>query len=356
MSNLTEQAVNRSIANEDTCRLKVRHARSMRNGRWGMSFVVSLTLFVAAMWILTAHSARAGSGLYLSSELGANFSPVLDILGMSNDRASVCDEFINPMFAAVTETARYKNYNCTGPNRGATGDWENAFDGAEGILAGMAVGYSLGEKYPDHFLGRFRLEVEYFYRDTEYYQTSDVPRAAGETADKLAQEIRTATDRIDSVSSHNLFGNLYVDFRTSSRLTPYVGFGVGVGFTDIGYGGVWARNPDPTAISTGAGLPNAAEIRRNLAGTTSVAQSELSDRLFSYQVLFGVDYALTESLSVGLKGRWVNFESFSDGTVWDPLRSHVPNLRKDGSEPVSGWINSNDIEMFGVSVNLKYRF
>ena len=67
---------------------------------------------------------------------------------------------------------------------------------------------------------------------------------------------------------------------------------------------MWARNPDPTAIATGAGLPNAAEIRRNLAGTTSVAQTELRDRLFGYQVLFGVDYALTESVSLGVKGRW----------------------------------------------------
>ena len=47
---------------------------------------------------------------------------------------------------------------------------------------------------------------------------------------------------------------MYFDFQTSSRFTPYVGFGVGVGFTDMDYGGVWARNPDPTAIATGAGL------------------------------------------------------------------------------------------------------
>ena len=356
MGNPTEQAENESIAKEGSGGLKVRQVRSMRNGWRRTSWVLALTLFVAAMWILTAPSARAGSGVYLSSELGVNFTPDLDIRGTSNDRASVCDEFINPMFATVTETTGYENHNCTGSDRGVTAGWKNAFDGAGGILAGMGVGYSLAEKFPDHFLGRFRLEVEYFYRDTEYDQTSDVPGATGATGDKLAREIRKATDRIDSISSDNLFGNLYVDFRSSSRLTPYVGFGVGVGYTDIGYGSVWARNPDPTAIVTGEGLPNADEIRRNLAGTTSVAQSELSDRLFGYQVLVGVDYALTESVSLGLKGRWVNFESLSDATVWDPLRSHVPNLRRDGSEPVTGWISSNDIEFFGISVNLKYRF
>ena len=159
-----------------------------------------------------------------------------------------------------------------------------------------------------------RLEVEYFYRRAEYDETADVPSGAGESGDKLTEEIPTATDRIGSVTSHNLFANLYFDFQTSSRFTPYVGVGVGVGFTDMDYGCVWARNPDPTAIATGAGLPNAAEIRWNLAGTTSVAQTELRDRLFGYQVLFGVDYALTESVSLGVKGRWVNFDSSVTGS------------------------------------------
>ena len=131
----------------------------MRNMDGGeMSFALSLMLFVAAMWMLPPHLAQAASGVYLSSELGANFSPDLDTTGTSNDRASACDEFINPMFATVTQTAGYETYNCTGPNRGATGDWKNSFDGAEGILGGMAVGYSLRERYNE---------------------TADVPSAAG---------------------------------------------------------------------------------------------------------------------------------------------------------------------------------
>lgn len=322
-----------------------------------MRAVVFFLVCFIAIGLFTPSLAQAGSGLYLSSELGANFAPSVDTTGSSNDRASVCDEFINPMFATVTQTPGYEDYNCTGPNRGVTGDWKNRFDSAEGILAGAALGYSLRDKYPESLLGRFRLELEYFYRNSEYDQTSDVPGAAGESGDKLVQEIQTATDRIDSLTSHNLFGNLYFDFFNTSRFTPYVGFGVGVGFTDMDYGSLWARNSDVSRITTGDGLPNAAEIRQNLRATSSVAQTEFSDTLFGYQVLFGVDYALTESLSVGVKGRWVNFDSFSDGgLVWDPLRSHGPNLRRDGSEPVSGRIKTNDIEMFGVSVNLKYHF
>ena len=50
---------------------------------------------------------------------------------------------------------------------------------------------------------------------------------------------------------------------------------------------------------------------RPLPDRTSSAQTVLSDTLFGYQVLFGVDYALTEALLLGVKGRWVNFQFFS---------------------------------------------
>ncbi len=292
--------------------------------------------------------AQAGSGFYLSSELGANFAPGPDFAGKSNDRLSVCDQFINPQYATVP--------GCTAPNRGETTGWKSKFDSAEGILAGAAVGYSLRETYPDSLLGQFRLELEYFYRDSEYDQAIPVTNARGDNFAKLEGEIQRAEERLGSLTAHNLFGNLYFDFLNRSRFTPYVGFGVGVGFTEADWGSVWARNADPDKIATGAGLPNAAEVRRNLAGTTSSAQGELNDVLFGYQVLFGVDFALTESVSLGVKGRWVNFESFRDDVIWDPLRSHQPNLRRDGSEPVSGLMRTPDIEMFGASVNLKYHF
>ena len=42
------------------------------------------------------------------------------------------------------------------------------------------------------------------------------------------------------------------------------------------------------------------------------------------QVLFGVDYALTDAVSLGFKGRYVMFDSFTGDLVWDPLRSHAP--------------------------------
>ncbi len=206
------------------------------------------------------------------------------------------------------------------------------------------------------------MELEYFYRQSNYDQTADIPLGVGTQGQKLRDEIVQATDRIGSMTSHNLFGNLFYDFDNTSRFTPYIGIGGGVGFTDMEYGSVWARNEDTRnadgsyKISTGADLPNYDEIRRNLAKTVSVGQATLSDVLLGFQVLFGVDYAVTEAVSLGLKGRWVRFGSFSDDFIWDPLRSHEPNLRLDGSEPVSGRLKTDNVEFFGVSLNLKYHF
>ena len=94
-------------------------------------------------------------------------------------------------------------------------------------------------------LGGLRVELEYFYRQSNYDQTADIPFGVGTQGDKLRDEIVQATDRIGSITSHNLFGNLFYDFVNTSRFTPYIGVGGGVGFTDMEYGSVWARADDP---------------------------------------------------------------------------------------------------------------
>ena len=48
----------------------------------------------------------------------------MELLGNSNDRASRCDEFINPRFAEVA--------GCTEPNRGSGAGWKTTYDRAAG--------------------------------------------------------------------------------------------------------------------------------------------------------------------------------------------------------------------------------
>ena len=162
-------------------------------------------------------------------------------------------------------------------------------------------------------------------------------------------------DRIGSLSSQNVFAHAYVDFPGRSRVTPYVGAGVGIGLTKLDYGDLWARNPDPAPFGTAAGLPNEAETRRNLAATTTSKQAELHDRPTGDQVLGGVDYAMSDAVSFGIKGRLVRFAA--EDIEWERLRSHASQLRLDGSKPVTFRIRTDGALSFvGVSLTMRYTF
>ena len=325
-------------------------------------------LSILAATALATVPAQAGWGAwYWSGELGVNFASGLDTQAGSNDRASVCDEYINPDYALVetggtnnsyyvgtanmdiaATAERYSSINCTGPNRGEGDDWFNDIANATGVLAGMAAGRRLGKS--------LRFEVEYFYRDSNHDEASDIFSASGSTADKLMQELIIAIDGVDSVRSHNLFLNVYYDFVGTGPWTPYVGAGIGYGDTEIEYYSEWTRNSDANNIDTGEGLRNAATIQANLAGTSSTLSKDLEETLFAFQVMAGVDYALSATRSVGVKVRYVEYDSLSDSIVWNPLRSHVPNLRLDGSEPVSGRIRFDNIELLAISLRFKQEF
>ena len=50
---------------------------------------------------------------------------------------------------------------------------------------------------------------------------------------------------MDDVLSHNFFANLYYDYRSDSKFTPYVGFGVGFARVSLDYFGRFKRRRDP---------------------------------------------------------------------------------------------------------------
>ena len=232
--------------------------------------------------------------------------------------------------------------------------------------------------------------MEYFYRESKHDQTHKISRASKITQFKIeAGEFGDdgPTERLGSITSHNLFGNVYYDFVNTSRFTPYIGIGGGIGVTDADWTSNWSRTWDEEALRQGfldlanrpealnedaakdmaerAALrhlanPNNPYINR-LAQSSSNAQTTLSDTLWGLQILFGVDYAVTEAMSLGLKGRWVRFSSFSDNLSWNPLRGHPPYVRRDANgNPsgalIAGSMSTSDIEFFGISVNMKYHF
>ncbi len=296
----------------------------------------------AVLLVLVAPAvAQDGPRFYVGAELGGLLSSDVTVTGDSNDRASICDEYINPLFASVP--------GCTDAARGVGDNWQVPFDGARGFLASAMIGYRLHRMV--------RLEAEYVYRSANHAQRSGVLAAQGVNADKLSDELFLAQEWLGLVSSNALMGNVILDIPgVSARLTPFVGVGAGIASTSADYASVWSRNTDPAAIATGRDQPNAEQIARNLAGTSSSAQATMTDSQVGYQVLAGFDYPLADAVSIEVRARWMLTDEFAGTVVWDPLRSHVPNLRRDGSEPVNGIMSTKDFSFAGLSVGMKYHF
>ena len=57
-------------------------------------------------------------------------------------------------------------------------------------------------------------------------------------------------DAVDNLMSHNVFANLYYDYRSDSKFTPYVGFGIGLAQVSVQYRTRWHRNPNADQITT----------------------------------------------------------------------------------------------------------
>ena len=334
-------------------------------------FISPLLMLALAAFVMAPGWAQADSGFYVSGDLGANFSKGVNFEGDSNDVGSNCDVFINPAGCpapgqpgAHEDDFRYTNTFYP--------DWDVDFDGGQGILLGTAIGYSIGDNNPHHIFSGLRMEAEYFYRQSRHNQTSRVRGIPGPSGTSATQQkidrgefASGPYETLGSVISHNLFANVYYDFDNDTRFTPYLGVGTGLGITTADYSSNWTRTLDKEAIRRGLIADGRQDLADNavyvdrLTGSSSSSHTPLNDVLWGFQILFGVDYTLSERTSLGLKGRWVKFADFSDRLVWDPLRSHAPYVGgtvQNPTNPVSGNMSTSDIEFFGISLNMKYHF
>ena len=291
-----------------------------------------------SMGLLASAGANAAE-LYAGMAVGGNASPNVTVVSRGNDRASICDEYINPRALAIP--------SCTAPNRGAGDGWLAPFSGGNGFSAEAELGY--------RFSPRFRAAVVYAYNATRFDQTVSSTDASGADFDKINNELSVGEETLGTASSHELFLTAYRDWPTASRWTPWAGVGVGVAWARKDFSWVWARSVNPNDITTGAGQPNVDEIRRNLAGTVSAGRAALKDRMAGYLIAAGIDRALTESLTLGLKLQWKSFNDFeSDAYQGVLLRSHAPNLRLDGSEPVHTWSRIQETSRASLMLSLRY--
>ncbi|MCY4531654.1 MAG: outer membrane beta-barrel protein [Gammaproteobacteria bacterium] len=298
-------------------------------------FVAMVSIAVSACLPATGATVK----WYVGVGIGGNASRDVVMESRSNDRASICDEYINPRALSVA--------GCTIPDRGAGDGWLAPFD--------PGAGFSGEAEFGLHLSPRWRLAAVYARSETDFDQTVSSTDATGEDFDKISNELSVGQETLGSTTSDEFRIVAYRDWPNRTRWTPYAGAGVAVSRTRKDFAWHWARSADPTDIATGLGQPNAEEIRRNLADTVSVGRRTLRDTMFGYVLVAGVERTLSESVSVGLKAQWKRFGAFeSDGYAGDLLRSHPPNLRLDGSEPVSAWSRTRDTGRFSALFTIRY--
>jgi len=161
-------------------------------------------------------------------------------------------------------------------------------------------------------------------------------------------------ERIGDYRAHQLFANIYYDFRNRSRWTPFAGAGIGWAAIALDYHLQFIRKTEAEylQIEFDPDWPEAA--KRAAAGTASILDTRAAENVLGYQLLVGVDYALSERMSVGAAFRWARFGDVKHEAVYDVLRSHAGVLA-DGVTPFNNALKFSGIGYRALTVSLKYR-
>ncbi len=295
---------------------------------------------LAVAMLLAATDARAENGRagwYGGLDLGMAMPHEMDARARDSDVPTNCDQHLPRATVNIDGRNAILPFPLSDPGCARGQDhWENSFDLDNGPLLGLNVGYAWSG---------LRLEAEYFYRQ----HGGDVSGLEITSGDKN-DEFFLLRSGIGDVNGHQFFGNVYHDFHdVSPTLIPYIGGGVGFMLAKMDYSATFHRNPDRAVIQDLGRHPDA-------AGTLTSEDEELSDTLWGYQLVAGVDYPLADGVFLGVKARYVGFwNDFKDGGPWNSLRSHASTIAPGGDQ-ARYEIRTDDLGFWGVSLNLKYFF
>ena len=309
-----------------------------------MSRVVHHSIATIFMTVVLFPISDAGAserrGFYFGADIGISIPNALESTRTNNGIPTNCDQWLEGDTLNDGTTVPLPLEQCSPrdlPGR------PNSFDLGTGFLAGVNLGYAWRD---------FRLEAEYFRREQ-----SGERLALNVPGDPKQAEFIERSEKISDFRTDNFFANVYYDFHNmvSAKFTPYLGVGLGMMRVQMDYSGTSIRTNNETILQD-------LGRNRNAAGLASLADEILSDTLFGYQWIAGLDYAWSERFSVGLKFRYGNtFDDFEDGNnAWKPLRNHASTVGRPGTPggnlPVRYAIQADDLSFWGISLNLKYYF
>lgn len=282
-----------------------------------------------------------GAGFYAGVEFGAALAQSLESTRTNVGVYTECDQHLERYtYPGGGKTVPLPRGECAPralPGRA------NAFDIDTGMLAGVSAGYAGG--------GAFRVEAEYVFRNH-----GGEKKALVVPGDPKQGEFVERSEEIGKLRAHNLFANVYYDFRGESRFTPYLGVGLGATRAQIEYSATSIR-ADPETLEELIGDGTLTRTNPHAGGTASRADETMTDWLWSYQLIAGLDYALGAGHALTAKFRYGNaLNDFSaGGMAWKPLRNHESTVEPGGA-PIHYGIDASGFGFWALSLGLKFYF
>ena len=280
-------------------------------------------------------------GFYAGLQLGVAFPTRVKSARTYVSHPTRCDILLYP----PSVTPPVDDPACRNSRPGVT---SNEFSPGAGPAGGFMVGYATG---------RLRFEMEYLNASLG---SAESPVGGTTSTALLTKTSEWSTEQppfewIGEYTVHQVFANVYYDFLNDSRWTPFFGAGIGWAATELNYYLQFIRKPEAEylEIDFDPDWPDAA--KRAAAGTASILDTYASTSGFGYQVLSGVEYALSEQTSLSAGLRWARFEDIEHEAVYNLLRSHAGVLA-DGVTPFNNELEFSGIGYLALTGSLKYYF
>ena len=302
-------------------------------------------VLVAALWaalacIPDAALAQDGrDGVYASVQLGVALPTAVQSARRYVSHPTRCDVLLYPPSVSppVDDPA------CSDDRPRVV---SNEFDPGAGPLGGFAVGYATGG---------LRFEMEYLNASLGSAESPVGTSTVLQTKTSEWSAEHPPFERVGEYKAHQVFANLYYDFLNDSRWTPFAGAGIGLAAVEFNYYLQFLRKPEAEYLQIEFD-PDWPEVaKRAAAGTASILDTHPGQNVLGYQVLAGVDYALSERTSLGAAVRWTRFNDVHHEAVYNVLRSHAGVLA-DGVTPFNNELTFSGIGYRALTVHLKYHF
>lgn len=254
------------------------------------------------------------SGWYVGAGAGLNWISDMKQAGWNRD--DIC----------------YPNDDCTGKASIGGYRWFYDLDADRGSLFEIAIGRRFGNLRLELSANQRENDIDQEFTSITYLDGSAiVPK-------EMSNYSSQTTVSIDDLKTRTLLLNVYYDFPLAhSRVTPYVGAGVGLSYTKLS--GLFFR-AEYSCTSGCSATPPEAEYYN------SWQDEDLSDTVFSKHLYAGADYSLDDRFLLGLKASY----------------SLVNDMRDKGryiDHPILGQLNQtriSDMDHWSLTLDLKYLF